>query len=81
MIQHEYKNHIIQATAVCNDDTDAWSPRLIIHFELPDGSLHDKGILFTQTFLTKEAARDHALLYAIHWIDRGKPELPGGRAD
>lgn len=81
MIEQHYNGHIIHATAELQPDSNDWIPRLVIQWDLSDGSSHDKPILFKKTFPTKEEAREHALLYGISWIDRGKPELAGAQAD
>ena len=81
MIEHRYNGHIIHATAELQPASNDWTPRLVIQWNLTDGSFHDKAILFDKAFPTKEEAREHALLYGISWIDRGKPELAGAQAD
>jgi hypothetical protein len=81
MIEHQHKGHLIRATAHYDRDANSWTPQLIVQWEAPEGSFHDRPILFENTFPTKEQARGYALRYGIDWIDRHKPELPGSRAE
>jgi hypothetical protein len=81
LITHQHKGHTIYATAELKKDGNSWTPRLLVQWDSPDRFSHDRPIVFDATFPTKELARQHGLTYAIQWIDAGKPDLPGSRAD